>query len=152
MQKFQDVLLDPRGNRPPNQIARLLRLGTITREVAIESQNRRPAGADRDVLRVERASRRCRHQPEQQRGHRRNQPDPEPDDILRLLRGAAPRHAKRSAALPDVPSIVEAGFKGQEADTLLGVLLPACTPKAIVTKVQAVEPAPVCEDDDICDV
>jgi tripartite-type tricarboxylate transporter receptor subunit TctC len=53
------------------------------------------------------------------------------------LRALAVTAAKRSAALPDVPSIVEAGFKGQEADTLQGVLLPAGTPKAIVTKVHA---------------
>jgi tripartite-type tricarboxylate transporter receptor subunit TctC len=53
------------------------------------------------------------------------------------LRALAVTAAKRSAALPDVPSIVEAGFKGQEADTLQGVLVPAGTPKAIVTKMQA---------------
>jgi tripartite-type tricarboxylate transporter receptor subunit TctC len=53
------------------------------------------------------------------------------------LRGIAVTAAKRSAALPDVPSMVEAGFKGQEADTLQGVLLPAGTPKAIVTKVHS---------------
>lgn len=51
------------------------------------------------------------------------------------LRALAVTAAKRSSALPDVPSIVEAGFKGQEADTLQGVLLPVGTPKAIVTKV-----------------
>ena len=45
--------------------------------------------------------------------------------------------AKRSTALPDVPSMVEAGFKGQDADTLQGVLLPAGAPKAIVTKLHA---------------
>ena len=31
--------------------------------------------------------------------------------------------------------MAEAGFKGQEADTLQGLLLPAGTPKNIVTKV-----------------
>ena len=51
------------------------------------------------------------------------------------LRALAVTAAKRSAALPDVPSIVEAGFKGQEADTLQGVLVPAGTPRAIVTKI-----------------
>ena len=87
-------LLQPRGNRPPNQIARRLRLRPVARQVAIESKNRRSARADRGVLRVERASRRCRHQAEQQRGHRRDQPDPEPHDILRFLtemgRGQSP--------------------------------------------------------------
>jgi tripartite-type tricarboxylate transporter receptor subunit TctC len=52
------------------------------------------------------------------------------------LRALAVTAAKRSSALPDVPSIVEAGFKGQEADTLQGVLVPAGTPRAIVTKIQ----------------
>jgi tripartite-type tricarboxylate transporter receptor subunit TctC len=52
------------------------------------------------------------------------------------LRALAVTAAKRSAALPDVPSIVEAGFKGQEADTLQGVLVPAGTSKAIVSKIQ----------------
>ncbi len=37
----------------------------------------------------------------------------------------------RSAALPDVPTMEEAGLTGQEADTLQGVLVPAGTPKAI---------------------
>jgi tripartite-type tricarboxylate transporter receptor subunit TctC len=50
------------------------------------------------------------------------------------LRALAVTAAKRSSALPDVPSIVEAGLKGQEADTLQGVLVPAGTAKAIVTK------------------
>jgi tripartite-type tricarboxylate transporter receptor subunit TctC len=33
--------------------------------------------------------------------------------------------------------MAEAGFKGHEADTLQGVLLPAGTPRAIVTKLHA---------------
>jgi len=53
------------------------------------------------------------------------------------LRALAVTAAKRSAALPDVPSIVEAGFKGQEADTLQGVLVPAGTSKGIVSKINA---------------
>jgi len=48
---------------------------------------------------------------------------------LRALAVAAP---KRSAALPDVPTLDELGFKDQEADTFQGVLLPAGTPKPIV--------------------
>src|SRR5262249_41060351 len=48
------------------------------------------------------------------------------------LRGLAVLSAQRSSALPDVPTIGEAGFPGQEADTLLGVLAPAGTPKEIV--------------------
>jgi tripartite-type tricarboxylate transporter receptor subunit TctC len=39
---------------------------------------------------------------------------------------------KRVAALPDVPTVAEAGLAGQEAYTLTGLLAPAGTPKAIV--------------------
>jgi tripartite-type tricarboxylate transporter receptor subunit TctC len=48
------------------------------------------------------------------------------------LRALAVTSAKRSSALPDVPTMAEAGFPGQEADTLQGVLVPAATPKEIV--------------------
>ena len=48
------------------------------------------------------------------------------------LRGLAVLSAERSSALPDVPTIAEAGFPGQEADTLLGVLVPAGTPNEII--------------------
>ena len=50
------------------------------------------------------------------------------------LRGLAVLSTQRSPALPDVPTIAEAGFPGQEADTLLGVLAPARTPKEIVER------------------
>jgi len=53
------------------------------------------------------------------------------------LRALAVTSAKRSSALPDVPSMNEAGLRGQEADTLQGVLVPAGTSKAIVTKLHA---------------
>ena len=53
------------------------------------------------------------------------------------LRGLAVLSARRSSAVPDVPTIAEAGFAGQEADTLLGVLAPAGTPKAIVELLHA---------------
>ncbi len=41
------------------------------------------------------------------------------------LRGLAVTSAKRSAALPDVPTIAEAGLSEQESETMQGVLLPA---------------------------
>jgi tripartite-type tricarboxylate transporter receptor subunit TctC len=48
------------------------------------------------------------------------------------LRALAILSARRSSALPDVPTVAEAGFPGFEADTLLGLLAPAGTPKTIV--------------------
>ncbi|MCI3952329.1 MAG: extra-cytoplasmic solute receptor, partial [Burkholderiales bacterium] len=50
------------------------------------------------------------------------------------LRALALTSAKRIPALPDVPTMAESGYKGQEAETMTGVLLPAGTPKAIVDK------------------
>ncbi len=50
------------------------------------------------------------------------------------LRAIAVTSAKRSSAIPDVPTMAEVGFKGQEADTLQGLLVPAGTPKAVVDK------------------
>ena len=38
------------------------------------------------------------------------------------LRGLAVTGAKRSAALPDVPTMAEAGIAGQESDTMQGIL------------------------------
>ena len=53
------------------------------------------------------------------------------------LRALAVTSAKRSPALPDVPTMAEAGLAGQEADTLQGVLVPAGTPKAIVQRLHS---------------
>lgn len=53
------------------------------------------------------------------------------------LRPLAVTSARRSAALPSVPTMEEAGFKGQEADTLQGLLVPAGTPKAIIDKLHS---------------
>jgi tripartite-type tricarboxylate transporter receptor subunit TctC len=50
------------------------------------------------------------------------------------LRGLAVTTSKRSSALPDVPTMAEAGFPGQESDTLLGVLVPARTPDPIIAR------------------
>ena len=50
------------------------------------------------------------------------------------LRALAVTSAKRSPALPEAPTMAEAGLAGQEADTLQAVLVPAGTPKAIVQR------------------
>jgi tripartite-type tricarboxylate transporter receptor subunit TctC len=50
------------------------------------------------------------------------------------LRGIAVLSAKRSPALPDVPTNVEAGVPDLESDTLTGVVAPAGTPKEIVNR------------------
>jgi tripartite-type tricarboxylate transporter receptor subunit TctC len=48
------------------------------------------------------------------------------------LRGLAVTSAKRSAALPDVPTMTEAGVPGEESETMQGVFAPAGTPKDII--------------------
>lgn len=55
------------------------------------------------------------------------------DGKLRALAVAA---KKRSAAMPEVPTLEEFGIKGQEAETMSGVFVPAGTPKAIVDRLQ----------------
>ncbi len=45
--------------------------------------------------------------------------------------------AKRVSALPDVPTLAESGVPGYEASTYLGILGPAGTPRAVVTKLNA---------------
>lgn len=50
------------------------------------------------------------------------------------LRPLAVTTAKRSSALPDVPTLDEAGLKGFNIGTWFGVLAPAATPKDIVAR------------------
>ena len=45
--------------------------------------------------------------------------------------------AKRSSALPDVPSLSEAGLTGFDIATWFGLMAPAGTPKAVIDKVHA---------------
>jgi tripartite-type tricarboxylate transporter receptor subunit TctC len=52
------------------------------------------------------------------------------------VRALAVMAQKRVAALPDVPTMAEAGVPNQEADTLTGMVAPAGTPKAIVDQLQ----------------
>jgi tripartite-type tricarboxylate transporter receptor subunit TctC len=44
---------------------------------------------------------------------------------------------QRSAVMPDVPTVAEAGVPGYEATIWLGLMAPAKTPKAIVDKLNA---------------
>ena len=48
------------------------------------------------------------------------------------LRALAVTTAMRAQALPDVPTLAEAGLPGQEADFVLGILVPAGTPQPII--------------------
>ena len=50
------------------------------------------------------------------------------------LRALAVTTGKRAAALPDVPTLEEAGVKGISIGTWFGVLAPAATPKVVVTR------------------
>jgi tripartite-type tricarboxylate transporter receptor subunit TctC len=50
------------------------------------------------------------------------------------LRALATTGARRSAVLPDVPTLDEAGVKGFEATAWFGVLAPAATPKPVIAR------------------
>jgi tripartite-type tricarboxylate transporter receptor subunit TctC len=60
-----------------------------------------------------------------------------PHILAGRLRALAVTSAKRTPSLPDVPSLAEAGFPGQESDTMQGMLVPAGTPLAIVKRLNA---------------
>jgi tripartite-type tricarboxylate transporter receptor subunit TctC len=53
------------------------------------------------------------------------------------LRAIAISTAKRSADLPDVPTISEAGVPGYEATSWFGMFAPAATPKPVLDKISA---------------
>jgi tripartite-type tricarboxylate transporter receptor subunit TctC len=55
-----------------------------------------------------------------------------PHILAGTLHGVAVTSLKRSAALPDVPTMIEAGIQGQESETMQGVFVPGGTPQAIV--------------------
>ncbi len=50
------------------------------------------------------------------------------------LRALAVTSARRVAAIPEVPTMAEAGITGQEAETMQGVLVPSGTPREIVDR------------------
>ncbi|HEX2546565.1 MAG TPA: tripartite tricarboxylate transporter substrate binding protein [Ramlibacter sp.] len=52
------------------------------------------------------------------------------------LVGLAVTSSKRSSALPDVPTIAEAGFTGFEDDSWVGIWVPAGTPPAVIQKLR----------------
>ena len=49
------------------------------------------------------------------------------------VRGLAVMSAKRSSLLPDIPTMAEAGASDQEADVIVGILVPLGTPKEFIT-------------------
>jgi len=53
------------------------------------------------------------------------------------LRALAVTTAKRSSALPEVPTLEEAGLKGFDIGTWFGVLAPAATPKDVLARLNA---------------
>jgi tripartite-type tricarboxylate transporter receptor subunit TctC len=55
------------------------------------------------------------------------------DKRLRALAIDAP---KRSALLPDVPTLVEQGYTGYESSPWFGLAAPAGTPKAVIERLQ----------------
>jgi tripartite-type tricarboxylate transporter receptor subunit TctC len=52
------------------------------------------------------------------------------------LRALAVTGAKRSPAFPDVPTMAESGIRDQESELIIGVVVPAATPKPIVDLLQ----------------
>jgi tripartite-type tricarboxylate transporter receptor subunit TctC len=53
------------------------------------------------------------------------------------LRPIAMTTSKRSAVLPDLPTVAESGFPGFDIGTWFGLMLPAKAPKALVTRMHA---------------
>ncbi|WP_087082033.1 MULTISPECIES: tripartite tricarboxylate transporter substrate binding protein [Comamonas] len=50
------------------------------------------------------------------------------------LRAIAVTSPQRSKALPDVPTVAESGYPGFEVETWFGLVAPAATPQAVITK------------------
>jgi tripartite-type tricarboxylate transporter receptor subunit TctC len=53
------------------------------------------------------------------------------------LRALAVTSAQRASALPDVPTVAEAGLPGFDATSWFGLLAPAGTPRDVVAKLNA---------------
>jgi tripartite-type tricarboxylate transporter receptor subunit TctC len=63
------------------------------------------------------------------------------------LKGLAVTHAKRNPALPDVPTLAEAGVKNGESGSWIALIAPAGTPPALIDKVAADVKAIVADPD-----
>ena len=53
------------------------------------------------------------------------------------LRALAVAGDRRAQALPDIPTVAEAGYPGYEANSWNGIVAPAGTPRAIIEKLNA---------------
>jgi len=60
-----------------------------------------------------------------------------PNINAQKLQALAVTSHKRSAALPDVPTLAEAGLPEHEASFMQGVMVPAATPKEIIKRLQS---------------
>ena len=63
------------------------------------------------------------------------------------LKGLAVTHAKRSIALPDVPTLAEAGVKNGESGSWIALIAPAGTPAPLIEKMSADVKAVVADAD-----
>ncbi len=61
-------------------------------------------------------------------------PGAAPHILAGRLRALAVTSAKRAPILPDVPTMAEVGYSGQEAETIQALLAPAGTPEAVVQR------------------
>jgi tripartite-type tricarboxylate transporter receptor subunit TctC len=66
--------------------------------------------------------------------HFENQPTILPHIVSGRARALAVGTVKRSTLLPDLPTMREAGVAGYESSTAFGVMAPARTPEAIVSR------------------
>lgn len=53
------------------------------------------------------------------------------------LKGIAVTSSKRSALVPEVPTIAESGFAGYESDTWIGTFVPRATPMEVIAKLHS---------------
>ena len=65
-------------------------------------------------------------------------PSAHPHIVSGRLRALGVSGGERSAALPDVPTIAESGLPGYDYTSWYGILAPAGTPQAIITRLNAV--------------